>query len=191
MAPPANPHAKPRKAAAAAAAVSVVDISRERQDSAMGRQSQQRVNNTEKAFRLASATKKRKGGQLTLTGENAFEAEKDCPVCHARSIQIFMPTHRVPKRGHHTLCAKNKTTQGNGVMTQQNVATSVEEKRLKVPHTAPLVDAEKCSGRFSTAMAAGTFFQPKMAAKPKPIMTTMEETTTAEPIDLVKPLRNS
>ena len=196
MVPPANPYgkryAKPRSLAAVAAAVSVVNQpqqqQQQQQNCMMGRQSQQRVNNQKKAFRLASAGKKRKGGQITLTGESTFEAERDCIVCHARSIKDNMlPTYRVPNRAHHVLCVRNKKTHGKGQITKQNVANSAEEKHLKTLYTDPLAEAEKCSGRFTTAQSVNTFFAAKPTTIKKATPTaTMSRVTEMEELDLGK-----
>jgi len=91
-----NPYAKPTHNA-------VVN------DENMGRQSQQRVSNQHKRkFKLASKAGRRKGDQLTLDNNVAFDSIKDCKVCKAKHIQGFMPTYTIPKRAHHVLCPKNK-----------------------------------------------------------------------------------
>jgi len=73
MPPIVNPYAKPRPAAVVAAADLVNEGKQDnKENSNMGRQSQQRLNNTKKAHRLRARGKKRKGGQLTLQGEKAF-----------------------------------------------------------------------------------------------------------------------
>ena len=74
----------------------------------------------------------------------------------------MLSTYRVPNRAHHVLCVKNKNTQGKGPITKQNMTNTVEEKRLKTLYTNPLANAEKCSGRFTTANAVNTFFTPKL-----------------------------
>ena len=82
----------------------------------MGRQSQQRVSNTKRAHQLAQhstkASKRKKGDQVTLLGRLAFQPEKDCVVCKAKSIAKFVAGYRVPKRSHHQLCIKNSKTKG-------------------------------------------------------------------------------
>ena len=83
----------------------------------MGRQSQQRVSNTKRAFTLASTNsyKKRKsGGQLTLAGEAAFDPLVDCKICVAHAIKRVRPETVIPKRAHHPNCGKNTKTRGRG-----------------------------------------------------------------------------
>jgi len=116
----------------------------------------------------------------------AFEAERDCVVCHARSIQMFLPTYRVPNRAHHVLCIRNKSTKGKGVITEQNLANTVEEKRLKTLYAEPLAPAEKCRAEFTTAEAVNNFFVPKPQPKTSKMTTTTTTTTTIEEIDFGK-----
>jgi len=124
-----NPCAKPRPAAAAVA-TNPPPQQQQDKENIMGPQSQQRVNQIERPFRAAASAKtKRKGDQLTLAGERAFDTEQDCVVCKARHIRDTMiSTCRVPNRAHHELCAKNRNTHGRGKLTQQNIANNVEEK---------------------------------------------------------------
>ena len=129
----------------------------------MGRQSQQRVSNTKRAYQLAcysSSKKKKKGDQLTLQGDRAFEAEKDCQICRAQSLARTFQGVRIPKRSHHELCIKNTTTKGRGRISQQNMATSAEEKRLKTVFETPLAQHEKASGKHTTAAGVAAFFAP-------------------------------
>jgi len=74
------------------------------------------------------------------------------------------------------LCLRNKKTHGKGVITEQNVANTVEEKRLKALFTDPLAEADKCSGRVTTAKAVKEFFQP--VEKPKATVAIEKATTT-------------
>ena len=188
-APVRNPYAKPRPAATAAI------FNQPKQQSVsttMGRQSQQRVNQTKRQFRhAASSKKKRKGDQLTLAGERAFEAERDCVVCHARSIRDGgTPNCRVPNRSHHVLCIKNTTTHGKGNLTQQNIANSMEEKQLKAHFSAPLTAEEKGSGRHLTAETLQTFLGPRPSVKKTPPqppqLAVMEKESSTTGIDFQK-----
>jgi len=156
----------------------------------MGRQSQQRVSNTKRAYQLASnaktTNKKKKGEQLTLEGRAAFNPKKDCVVCAARHLATFAQGARIPNRAHHVLCARNKTTKGLGVISEQNLATAVEARRLKEPFERPLNMEEKVSSKHCTAAAAATFFAPSK----KPITTTTtkpkdEEVASAKSINFV------
>ena len=75
-------------------------------DEIMGPQSQRRLTLKERTNQLKGGNsfhKKRKGGQLTLTGEAAFDPIKDCEICKARHIG-----YSEPHRGHHPLCWNNK-----------------------------------------------------------------------------------
>lgn len=184
---PINPCTKPRPAAAVAAADSDVDEGDQgsnKDDFNMGRQSQQRLNNTKKAHRLRARGKKRKSGQLALQGKKAFDAAQDCIVCHARHVRdTMLSTHRAPNRAHHVLCVRNKNAQGRGPTTKQNMANTVEEKRLKTLHTDPLANAEKCSGRFATVNAANKFFTPtQKAQQPAAIISPTTATTTPKQV---------
>jgi len=80
MPPPVNPYAKPWSI-------------RPQNDENMGPQSQRRLTLIKRTNQLKASTsfKKRKGGQLTLTGEAAFEPVKDCPICKARHIGYGEP----------------------------------------------------------------------------------------------------
>ena len=146
----------------------------------MGRQSQQRVSNTKRAYQLASnaktTNKKKKGEQLTLEGRAAFNPKKDCVVCAARHLATFVQGARIPNRAHHVLCARNKTTKGLGVVSEQNLATAVEARRLKELFERPLNMEEKASSKHCTAAAAATFFAPSK----KPITTTTTKPKDAE-----------
>ena len=141
----------------------------------MGRQSQQRVNQTKRAYQLASKSKsnnKRKGDQLTLDGQRAFQAERDCIVCKARALKRYIiDAATTPKRAHHVLCSLNKKTRGAGNISQATATSQAEEKRLKAHFSQPLSQQEKCHGKYATKEAGLTFFSVR-----KPAATT---TTTA------------
>jgi len=179
MSPPANPYAKPRPAAVAAASVFVVNQPQKQAPGSMGRQSQQRVNQTKRAYKLACSGQKRKGDQLTLQGDRAFQPEKDCVVCRARALARIVQGARIPNRAHHVLCVKNKKTKGAGDLSEQNIANNMEEKRLKALFNTPLSDQEKGSGRHLTKAATTSFFAPKKSLSAQPIEKTsnmMDET---------------
>jgi len=125
----------------------------------MGRQSQQRVNQTKRAFQLAQTSKKkRKGEQLTIDGQRAFQSERDCQVCKAKVLQRYISTATIPKRAHHVLCIKNTKTRGRGNLNQATVASEQEEKRLKAHFSQPLSQKEKCRGVHATKEAGIAFF---------------------------------
>ena len=141
----------------------------------MGRQSQQRVSNTKRAFQLAQYTSKKKprqGGQLTLQGEAAFEPEKDCRVCKAQALARAGCSVRIPKRSHHPLCARNTTTKGKGIISQQNILISKEEARLKDLFSKPLAAHEKGSWKHATPEAGVSFFAARKKKEPTPTATT-------------------
>ena len=115
----ANPHAKrPRKAA----------IDDDNNGSAMGRQSQQRINQIKRKFNLASNSPQQKRRQQTLFGGNVFDAIKDCQVCKARHLRTFIEGYRVPNGAHHPLCAQNSTTKGKGVLSDQQKLSLEDNK---------------------------------------------------------------
>ena len=129
----------------------------------MGRQSQQRVSNTKRAFQLARCTKKKfkSGDQSTLMGGVAFLPERDCVVCKAQALARFTPNYRVPKRAHHELCVKNKRTKGKGAVSAFMETCYSEEKRLHTLFNTPLEPAEKGSAAHTTKAAVASFFKPK------------------------------
>ena len=132
----------------------------------MGRQSQQRVSNTKRAFQLASTVSKAKkkpkaGDQLTLLGEVAFDSQRDCKVCIAQFIQRTNSSHSVPKRAHHELCIKNTVTRGVGPLTKQLLERKADEKRLLALHDRPLEPSEKASGKHLTKESTTAFFLPR------------------------------
>ena len=132
----------------------------------MGRQSQQRISNTKRAFSLASNTsarKRAKGGQTTLQGGIAFVSERDCQVCRAQSLAKLTANYRIPKRSHHQFCIKNTKTKGHGAVSAHNMACRTEEKRLEALFRAPLNSHEKGSAVHTTKEAAQAFFQPVKA----------------------------
>lgn len=162
----------------------------------MGRQSQQRVNQTKRAFQLArrgnnnNNNMKRKGDQLTLDGQRAFQSEKDCIVCKAKALQRCLPTATIPKRAHHVLCARNTKTQGRGMLNKASVASEAEEKRLKAHFSQPLSEQEKCSGKHATKEADAAFFsvrdKPTINSTTTDIQSKAVATTTSTAIDFCK-----
>ena len=147
----------------------------------IGRQSQQRISNQHKRkFKLASSSprKKKAGDQMTLLGGVAFQSDRDCKICRAKSIRKFLPTHPTPKRAHHPQCIHNKKTRGCGVLSSQGMANIEDDKRFK-ELTRPIQDNEKMSGSFSTPAAREAFFtkRPAVIMKKQP------------PMSLVTPLK--
>ena len=71
----------------------------------MGNQSQKRNSLEKRTHKLASSNKRkaRPGDQLTITGEVAFDATRDCPRCRAIHLGSV-----VPHRGHDDRCVLNK-----------------------------------------------------------------------------------
>ena len=169
-------------AAAAAARESVVNpYAKPAQNAAnVGRQSQQRVSNqTKRKFKLASNNnrKKKKGDQLTLQGGVAFQPERDCIVCRAKTIKkLYLAEHKVPKRPHHVLCSLNTKTRGFGELTEALLASLADNKRCKAL-TAPIQPGERCSGKHATKAVGDLFFAP---IKKKPKMTTMTAAATLQ-----------
>lgn len=126
----------------------------------MGRQSQQRISNTKRAYSLAGTNsfKKKRKGQLTLVGEVAFDPLVDCKICVAHAIKRVRPETTIPKRAHHPNCPKNTKTKGKGALSSLQIATEAEEKRLQTLYTMPLSTSEKASGRYLTEAAGKAFF---------------------------------
>ena len=114
----------------------------------MGRQSQQRVSNTKRAFQLSTTNsykKKKVSGQKDLFGGFAFQSEQHCPVCRAQAHNKQGGSIRVPKRKHHELCIKNTTTKGLGAVSEHMMNCNREAKELKSLYRAPLKYHEKAS----------------------------------------------
>jgi len=156
-------------------------------EATMGRQSQQRVRNQHKRkYKLCSNNnnKRRKGGQLTLQGDIAFDAARDCKVCRAKEIRKTFPECSLPKRAHHELCSFNTKTKGLGKLTEQSIASIAESKRCKAI-TAPIRQSEKMSGANLNPAAVEVFFATRQnVAKVTPLktMTTTTTTTTGEDV---------
>jgi len=151
----------------------------------MGRQSQQRIGNQHKRkHKLAgnNSTKRRKGGQATLLGGVAFEAERDCIVCRARDSRNIVQGARIPNRAHHVLCIKNTKTKGNGNLNNSQLLTFEENKRYKAL-TQPITAAEKGSARHLPKDGGAAYFKIPMPDT----ATTAKETMPEEmltPMDL-------
>lgn len=140
----------------------------------MGRQSQQRISNQHtRKYKLASTVKRRrKGDQLTLDNQVAFQAERDCVICRARATAKFVEGYRVPKRAHHPLCLLNTKTKGLGKLSVQSVANLEDNKRYKAL-TRPIQPEERGSWKYSTKEAGAAFFAPRKR-KAAPAMTNNE-----------------
>jgi len=129
----------------------------------MGRQSQQRVSNQHKRkFKLAQATRpssqRRKGDQLTPDNQVAFQPERDCIICKAKTIRkLCYSEHKMPKRSHHPNCSLNKKTRGLGELSEQSVASLQDNKRSNAL-TAPIQPWEKHSGKNAAKANAVAFF---------------------------------
>jgi len=142
----------------------------------MGPQSQQRIGNqTKRKCKLAGNNNpKKKKGQQTLFGANAFDAIKDCQVCKARHLRTFIEGYRVPNRAHHPLCARNTTTKGKGVLSDQQKLSLEDNKRYKAL-IAPITDTEKGSSRHLPSDRGQSYFAPRVKAD-----MTVTTTTTIE-----------
>ena len=163
---PANPYAKrPREVA----------VNDDNNGINMGRQSQQRINQTKRKFNLASSSSpQKKRGQQTLFGGNAFDAIKDCQVCKAIHIRTFIEGYRVPNRAHHPLCARNSTTKGKGLLSDQQKLSLEDNKRYKAL-VSPITPSEKGSSRYLPSDRGHSYFSPRVTGK-----MTVTTTTTIE-----------
>ena len=150
----------------------------------MGRQSQQRVSNTKRAYQLAASNSfkksKRGGQQTTLSGGVAFDPLTDCKICVAQAIKRVRPEHNIPKRSHHILCSKNTKTKGKGKISRQTLEIEAEQVRLKALFAMPLETHEKASAKHLTKEAGVAFFSArstvkndKKKAQPMPALTEM------------------
>jgi len=156
-------------------------------DENMGRQSQQSVSNqTKRKFKLAQPSRRRKRDQLTLDNQLAFQSDRDCIVCKAKSIKKFLPSYSIPKRAHNVLCGLNTKTKGLGELTTQTVANLEDNKRCKVI-TAPIRPEERFSGKHNSKAAAASFFAARVTTTT--ITKTMTEVLSVEkPTGIVTPL---
>jgi len=161
MAPPANPCAKRGPI-------------QPQNDENMGPQSQRRLTSTERTSQLkanASGHKKRRGGQLTLNGDAAFDPIKDCEICKARHIGCSEP-----HRGHHPLCWNNKRTKG--ITSEATLASNKEANRLKAFFSQPVQQHELFTTRNNSKEAGQRFFEPRIEPRISVDNTTMTTTST-------------
>jgi len=130
----------------------------------MGRQSQQRVSNrVKRKHKLATNhnnNKRKKGDQLTLLGDVAFDSRKDCEVCKARHLRTFIEGYRIPKRGHHSNCSRNTKTQGRGELSELQ-KISLEDNIKYKNLVKPITTAEKGSSRNLPRDRGEFFFGPR------------------------------
>ena len=140
----------------------------------MGPQSQRRNSLQKRTYQFASeSNKRRKGDQLTLFGEIAFESIKHCIICRARHLESV-----VPHRGHHELCQNNRRTNG---LVGESLRSAEEEKRLQQHFATPLNAKEKFSSTNCTQAAFNAFFAPrkkKNASKSRTEVSPTGTTTT-------------
>jgi hypothetical protein len=109
----------------------------EPQNGGMGRQSQHRNSQTKRVYQLAGNNnlykkkqKQQEQVQQTLTGGEAFVAEKHCKVCRAsRALSLILENARIPKRSHHVNCLKNTKTKGKGALSALAIARLEDDKR--------------------------------------------------------------
>lgn len=129
------------------------------QSEQMGPQSQRRNTLQERTHQLASASKrkKRKPGQCTLFGEEAFDPLKHCEVCKARLWG------RSVHRAHHKLCSNNRRTRGVTSTTQLKQAKI--DKALRRHFNSPLPTEARFDWRHSTKEAGEAFFAPRATKK--------------------------
>jgi len=118
----------------------------------MGPQSQRRLTLQERTHHMqASSNNKRKAGQLTLFGIQAFDFNKDCEVCRGR-LQ-----GREVHRAHHQLCPNNKCKKGM-VLSQSAIDQLKKDQQLKQHFEQPLQPSEKASSRYATKEAGIDLF---------------------------------
>jgi len=155
----ANPHAKK---------LPFVAQNNSKNGGNMGRQSQQRANQQKRTFNLCGNNnpKKRKG-QQTLLGDNAFDPNKDCIVCKAWYLATFVEGYRIPNRAHHPLCLKNTKTKGKGVLSEQQKLSLDDNKRYKAL-VLPITQEEKGSSRNLPSDRGQAFFSPRVTAMTTP-----------------------
>jgi len=156
----------------------------------MGPQSQRRINLVQRTAQLKANNigyTKRKGLQLTLTGDAAFDPNVNCPVCKAKRIG-----YPAPHRPHHQLCPNNRRTKG--ITSATTIESNKFSKKLEAHFSAPPQPHEKYSSRNNTAAAADAFFATRKRAPgaateqttKKKMKTSSTTTTTLTPEDLFK-----
>lgn len=150
----------------------------------MGPQSQQRASLEKRTHKLQAAShrKKRKEGQLTLFGGEAFNSEKHCEICYAKAQRKQGNNLRIPKRAHHARCILNKKTKG---VTNQQVQQQREADEALAQHfAAPLKESEKMSSNNVNKDSLGQFFAPRRIVEPKKYPTTNDnKEVTVPPLD--------
>ena len=141
----------------------------------MGPQSQRRLTLQQQTNQLAQNSKKRKKGeQLTLNRDVAFDPYKDCVRCIAKL------NGKDSHKGHDKCCWNNKCTKG--VVSQTTLASEAESKRLACLFSTPLTAEERGSWRHSTKEAREIFFQRRPTPQSKEKQAPM--TTTPSPLPL-------
>ena len=124
----------------------------------MGPQSQRRVNLVQRTAQLRANnvgyTNKRKGVQVTLTGQEAFNPDKHCPVCKAKKIG-----YPAPHRAHHKLCSNNRRTKG--ITSAVTLASNKYSQQLEKHFAAPVQPHELYSSKNINGSAVQAFFAPR------------------------------
>lgn len=123
----------------------------------MGPQSQRRNSLQERTHQLSGQAgnngKKRKAGQCTPFGEEAFDPPKHCEVCKAKLCG------RSVHRAHHRLCTNNGRTKG--VTSTVQLAQAKISQQLRKHFNTPLTQQERGSWQNSTKEAGEAFFAPR------------------------------
>ena len=110
----------------------------------MGPQSQRRLTLKERTHQLAGNNRrKERGGQLTLTGERAFDPIVDCKPCK----QFHWLGTKSHKR-HHELCTRVKRKRNVGITPAQQKKM---EKELRDSYRAKHLTQENVDRLFDTA----------------------------------------
>ena len=155
------------------------------QSGAMGRQSQQRNSLQKRTHQLAASNnhpkrKKKKGDQLTLAGEIAFDTTKDCKRCvNTSARRQGLPVSEY-KKPHHVLCPLNQKTKGKGPISDHTRACMDEEKRLTQLFKAPLQHHERPMSKHVTPESTAAFFAPRTKTTTKLSQQSVVATTTKE-----------
>ena len=137
-------------------------VNRAQNTEIMGRQSQQRVSNTKRAFQNAAYTSSSKKKKIMNGGKEKIfrSSELDCRICILQAKKRRGENVTLPHRPHHILCSKNGATKGKGFISDQSLANIMEARRLETLFNKPLAQHEKC-GLIRTQNQIDSFFTPR------------------------------
>ena len=129
----------------------------------MGPQSQRRLTLAERTHQLQASSNKRrkKGGQMTLFGDVAFDPLTDCERCRG------VAHGRDPHRAHDIRCSKSKHNKNGAIISPRELEQRRIDKELAQHFNTPLRKDERASWKFVTPDSMAKFFAKRKAAPPE------------------------